>query len=160
MKESTKRLIIKQGYSDEQVCNCEDINVLIRWTPIMCAAFGSVGLFLQNPYYFMALGMLTSIGAFTNRSFYDHIYNYGVRPFTRTEKTPLHGKQRRFGCAIGSLLFILAGIGFYNYNIYLAYIPSLMIIILAFLASITQWCFASTLYNIIFLRKKNAEKKE
>lgn len=66
---------------------------------------------------------------------------------------PLHGAPRRFGCAIGARFFLLSGTGFYLQHPLLSFIPSLVIIPLAFLAVITPRCFASSLYRFIFGKK-------
>jgi hypothetical protein len=68
---------------------------------------------------------------------------------------PRHGAPRRFGCAIGAVLFILSGIGFHAHSQVLAWLPALVIIPLAFIAAFTQWCFASALYRLI--SGKNAD---
>jgi hypothetical protein len=153
MKELTKKLLLMQGYNNEVICGCKNINVLARWTPLACATFGTLGLILGNSTYFIILGALTTIGAFSSRSFYDYIYNYLFRCIFKTEKTPLHGNQRRFGCGIGAILYILGGVGFSIGNLWLAYIPTVFMVSLAFIAAFTQWCFASTLYNAIFKTK-------
>ena len=153
MRETTKRLLIIQGYENELVCTCRNISGLVRWTPLACAVMGTMGLCLKNPFYFLALGLATSIGGLTSRSFYDYIYNYTLRFLLRTDKTPLHGNQRRFGCTIGAVLYISGGIGFLTRIAWLAYAPTVFMIALAYTAAVTQWCFASSLYNLIFLQR-------
>ena len=144
------KLILTQGYSDQDICNCKSINMLVRWTPLACACFGSLGVYLHSSKILIALGLFTLIGAITNRSFYDYLYLFFVRPIFKTEDIPRHGNQRRFGCGVGAFLFLTSGIGFATGNLLLAYISAGIIITLAFIAAVTQWCFASTLYNFLF----------
>jgi len=153
MREFTKKMILMQGYGDEVVCGCKNINLLVRWGPFACASLGTLGLYLANPVYFIALGLLTTIGVFTSRSFYDYIYNYTLRFVFRTDRTPLHGGQRRLACAIGTLVYISAGIGFYIGNAWMSYAPTAFLIVLAYVAAFTHWCFASILYNLLFGKK-------
>jgi len=148
-----RSLILKQGYSEDDIAEFKNINLLVRWTPLMCSMLGLTGVLLKSPVYLVSLGLLTTIGAFTTRSFYDYIYRLLLRFAVPLGEMPKHGNARKFGCAIGAGLFILSGIGFYMNNLYLAYIPGAVIITLAFIAAVTQWCFASTLYNWFF--KKN-----
>lgn len=155
MNTMTRKLISMQGYTKTDIDNCCHINILVRWTPLLCSLLGLIGLLAKSPVYLVALGLLTTIGAFTSKSFYDYLYDISFRYVIRLGGIPRHGNARRFGCAIGAMLYISSGIGFFINNIYLAYIPSLIIISLAFTAAITQWCFASTLYNILF-RKNEA----
>jgi hypothetical protein len=150
MGPTTRKLLQMQGYSEATLCDCKGINLLARWTPFACATFGLVGLFLASSYYMFTLGLLTTIGAFSTRSVYDHFYMLLVRPVADFGEMPRHGNQRRFGCAIGSILYLLSGVGFASGNGLLAYASSVTIIALAFVAAMTQWCFASTLYNVLF----------
>jgi len=158
MKELTRKLILIQGYSDLDIKNHKSIDILIRWTPLACSLLGLIGVLLKSPSYLFGLGLLTTIGALGSTSFYDYLYKYSVGLILPLGKIPKHGSARRFGCAIGSLLYISSAAGFYFHNNYLAYIPSVMIISLAFIAAVTQWCFASTLYNFIFHNDKNCCK--
>jgi hypothetical protein len=153
MNTITKKLILMQGYNQTDMENYRHINILVRWTPLLCSLLGLVGILIKSPAYLIILGLLTTIGAFGSKSFYDYLYDISFKYIFNLEKIPRHGNARRFGCAIGSILYISSGIGFFIGNLYLAYIPSLMIISLAFIAATTQWCFASTLYNFLF--KKN-----
>jgi len=126
---------------------------LARWTPFACGCLGGLGLSLRSPAYPWALGTLTLIGAVSSRSFYDYLYQICLRPLTGLGEMPRHGAPRRFGCAIGAVLFILSGTGFYWQRPLLAFIPALIIIPLAFGAAFTQWCFASALYRLILGRR-------
>lgn len=153
MNNFTQRLILAQGYSLSDISSNRHINLLVRWTPLMCSVFGFIGILLKSPAYFIGLGFLTSIGAFSNHSFYDYSYKFIASFAIPMGPMPAHGNARQFGCAIGSLLYISSGVGFAIRNWYLAFLPAILIVTLAFIAATTQWCFASTLYNFIF--KKN-----
>lgn len=146
----TRRLLLAQGFSEETICTCGGIGVLARWTPLACGSLGLLGVILRSPQYMVALGALTIIGALGRRSFYDYLYIFLVKPVFDLGEMPQHGYQRRFGCAIGAALFLLSGIGFMIGSSVLAYAPSSFIIGLAYVAAATQWCFASTLYNLLF----------
>jgi hypothetical protein len=148
-------MLFMQGYSREDLFSNPNIDWLARWTPFACGCFGALGLFLGTPSYFEALGILTSIGAFGSRSFYDYLYQFLIRPIANLGDMPRHGAPRRFGCAIGAVLFILCGIGYRTQHLLLSLLPALIIIPLAFIAAFTQWCFASALYRLI--SGKNAD---
>jgi len=153
MKENIKKLILMQGYEKEILCDCKNVNLLVRWTPLCCALFGTLGLYLESSVYFIILGLLTTLGALSHRSFYDNIYNATLRFVLKTQKTPQHGNQRKFGCGIGAFLYLIGGIGFYFDNVWLSYCPTLFIVFLAYIAAFSQWCFASTIYNLLFSKK-------
>lgn len=106
------RMLLLQGYIPEDVVHNRNLKLLARWTPFACGCLGSLGLILRSPAYFWALGTLTLIGAVSSRSFYDHLYQLLLRPITGLGEMPRHGAPRRFGCAIGTALFILSGTGF------------------------------------------------
>jgi hypothetical protein len=101
------------------------------------------------------LGLLTLVGAVSNRSIYDYFYQLILRPFLRLGDMPYQGAPRRFGCAIGAILFLLSGTGYRLQRPLLSIIPIFIIVPLAFIAAFTQWCFASTIYRL--LSGKNAE---
>jgi hypothetical protein len=154
MNNRTKSLLFQQGYTDQDIAENQNINLLARWTPLACAFLGALGILLQSPYYFFILGLFTSIGAVTNHSFYDFLYKFFIQKIIDQGDIPEHGNPRRFGCAIGAIVYITSGTGFFLNNPYCAYIPSLFIVTAAFIAAFTQWCFASTLYNLIFKKKE------
>jgi len=150
MNSYSVRMLFMQGYKQEDVMHNPNASLLARWTPFACGCFGALGLGLRSPAYFWVLGTLTLIGSFGPRSFYDYLYQTLVRPFTGLGDMPFHGAPRRFGCAIGAVLFILSGTGLFLHRPVLAFMPALVIIPLAFIAAFTQWCFASALYRFIF----------
>jgi hypothetical protein len=149
MGPTTRKMLLSQGYSEADICECRGINFLARWTPFACASLGLLGLCLGSSYYMLMLGFLTTIGALSNRSFYDYLYLFLVKPVLNLGEMPRHGNQRRFGCAIGAVLYLLSGIGLKNENLVLTIAPAVLIIGLAYVAALTQWCFASTLYNFL-----------
>ena len=139
---TTRQLLLKQGYTEATICECHGISFLARWTPLACACLGLLGLLLRSPYYMLTLGLLTTIGAIGRRSFYDYLYLILVKPVWNLGEMPRHGNQRRFGCWIGAVLYLLSGIGLMNGSAALTYVPSVMIIGLAYVAALTHWCFA------------------
>jgi hypothetical protein len=147
------RMLLLQGYQQDDVIHNQNLNLLARWTPFACGCFGTLGLILASPSYFWALGILTFFGAIGSRSFYDYLYQVFLRPSTGLGDMPFQGAPRRFGCAIGAVLFLLSGTGFYLQRPLLSFIPALIIVPLAFVAATTQWCFASSLYRCIFAKK-------
>jgi hypothetical protein len=150
MNSYSYRMLLMQGYRQDDIKHNPNINLLARWTPFACGCLGVLGLSIRSPLYFWVLGILTLLGSVSPRSFYDYLYQIFIRPLIGLGSMPSHGAARRFGCAIGAALFILSGTGFYLQRSMLAFIPSLIIIPLAFGAAFTQWCFASALYGLIF----------
>ena len=147
MNVKTQKNLAIQGFSEKDITTCDNIDMLARWTPVACSLFGIFGIVLQSSWYFIALGLLTSIGAFSKHSFYDYLYNYSIRFLINSEKIPEQGNARRLGCGIGAVMYIISGIGFSTGNFYLAYIPSLLMVVLAGFAAVTQICFASVFYH-------------
>lgn len=154
MKDSTKKLLVAQGYDENEV-NCNKrIVPLAKWTPIACAILGIVGVVMQSSGFLIILGFLTFVGAFTSRSLYDYLYKYVFSSFVRLGDMPKHGIPRRIGCGIGAFMYIISGIGFYLGNPMLAYIPSLFMITFALIAGIFNWCFVSTFYGLMVGKKQ------
>jgi hypothetical protein len=143
------RMLLVQGYKKDDIINNSDIGMLARWTPFTCGLFGLLGYLLKSPTYLCLLGLLTLVGALSNRSIYDYCYQFLIRPILHLRNMPYHGIPRRFGCAIGAILFLLSGIGFQLHYLMLAAISIFIIVSLAFIAAFTQWCFASAIYRLI-----------
>ena len=170
-----RKSLLIQGFSAADVDNEPKVGFLARWTPLSCAVFGTTGLAfgslvslgtvlcpcavfgvlglgIGSGWFFAALGILTLTGGITTRSIYDRLYNVVFRRILRTSPVPRHGPPRQFGCAIGGSMYILSGIGFFQGNAWLAYIPAGFMVVFATIAGVTQWCFASTLHAMLFKR--------
>lgn len=176
LKETTNRLLLMQGFRQKDIEGVPHLGALARWTPLSCAVFGTMGIWLQgilpiggflcpclitgitglwlgSGWFFIALGLLTLTGGMTARSIYDRLYNASLRHLFRTPLIPQHGSPRKFGCAIGGLMYIVSGIGFLVGNYWLAFIPAVFMVVFATIAGLTQWCFASAIYEWVFQRK-------
>ena len=148
LNEHTKKLLIMQGFLRHDVdCN-PNILPLSKWTPLACGTFGLIGIILGSPYYFIVLGLLTFIGL-GSYSFYDYLYKYGFKYVFNFGDALPHGIQRKIGCGIGGIMFVVSGLGFYFNNMFLAYIPSSFMVTFAYIAGIFNWCFVSTFYTLI-----------
>jgi len=154
MKNSTRNLLIAQGYDVQDVDTNKKIIALAKWTPLACASFGAIGVVLQSPVYLILLGLLTFIGALTSSSLYDYLYKYFISYLINLGDMPNHGIPRRIGCGIGACMYVISGIGFYWNNPFLAYIPALFMITFAMIAGIFNWCFVSTFYGMIVGKKQ------
>lgn len=172
MRDKYRKLLLMQGFCSRDIDNNPMIGRLARWTPLSCATFGAAGVslgffpflsiicpctlsvitgfWIKSGWFFIILGLLTLTGGLTNRSIYDRLYNLIIRPVFRTSAIPKHGAPRRFGCAIGGIMFILSGIGFLLNINSLAFGPAIFMIVFAAIAGLSQWCFASNLYAILF----------
>jgi hypothetical protein len=176
MKEKYKKLLLMQGFCSKDINNIPKIGRLARWTPLSCATFGATGVtigilpflaiicpctvsaiagfWFKSGWFFIILGLLTLTGGLTNRSIYDRFYNLVIRPIFKSSAIPEHGAPRRFGCAIGGTMFILSGVGFLLNITWLAFSPAIFMIVFAIVAGLSQWCFASTIYAMIFKSKQ------
>jgi hypothetical protein len=174
LSETTRRRLLMQGFCASDVDNQPMTGRLARWTPLSCAAFGSAGLtagllplgltvcpctlatlaglWVGSGWFLLALGVLTLTGALTSRSIYDRLYNATLRHFLRTPPVPRHGAPRRFGCAVGGVMYVASGVGFLLGNAWLAIVPAAFMVVFATIAGLTQWCFASALYAWVFGR--------
>jgi hypothetical protein len=180
MKKRTLDLLRMQGFCLADVPEASSLSPRARWTPFSCATAGALGvgvggnvlsfgaalcpclvasaagLWIGSGWFFIALGVLTFTGGITIRSIYDRLYNLvAVRVLHRREIPP-HGTPRRFGCAIGGIMYTASGIGFLTHLPGLAFVPALLMIVLATVAATTHWCFASALYHLIADGRKAA----
>ena len=155
LNEHTKRLLVMQGFSKHDVDNNPHILALTKWTPLLCGVLGLIGVILGSPYYLITLGLLTFIGVFRSFSFYDYLYKYIFRYIFKFGNGVEHAIQRKIGCGIGAVAYIMSGLGFYFGIMPLAYIPSCFMITFAFIAGIFNWCFVSTFYALVCGKTQN-----
>jgi len=147
MNKRTENRLIMQGFTRKNIHECDHMDLLARWTPFACAVFGIIGIALHSSWYMWILGIMTSIGAFTKSSFYDRLLNSIFAIFRLSIRIPKQGNPRKLGCGIGAVMYILSGFGFYFGNMTLAYIPSIMMVVLGGFAALTNICFASLIYR-------------
>ena len=182
MDRRIRRLLLTQGFSQADVDGDPEIGALARWTPLSCAALGTtgvalgsvialgatvcpcalfsaLGLGIGSGWFFAVLGILTLTGGVTTRSIYDRLYNLILCRILHTSPVPRHGPPRQFGCALGGSMYCLSAIGFFTSNAWLAYIPAGFMVVFATIAGVTQWCFASALYAVLFPRGTSREPK-
>ena len=151
----TKNLLIMQGFSKYEVENNPNIIPLTKWTPFACATFGLIGVILGSHYYLFALGLLAFTGALQPYSFFDYLYKYLFRYIFKFGDVLPHGIQRKIGCGIGGVMFIISGVGFQFDMMLLAYIPSCFMVTFAYIAGFSNWCFVSTFYRLATGNSKN-----
>ena len=175
-----RQLLLMQGFRSKDLDCVPRISHLARWTPLSCAAFGTTGLtasssllpfgaylcpcifasaaglWIRSGWFFIVLGLLTLTGGLTRRSIYDRLYNATIRHLLHTAPVPQHGPPRRFGCAIGGIFYIVSGMGFLLGDIWIAFVPAVFMVVFATIAGLTQWCFASALYEWMSGGSKNA----
>jgi hypothetical protein len=178
LSDKKAKLIFLQGFHKKDIENNPDMEHLVSWTPLSCATSGIVGIsaggilslilcpcilpglvgiWIGAGWYFIILGLLTLTGGLTGRSIYDRIYNLVFSGIFKTTKIPKHGSQRKFGCAIGGVIYIISGTGFIIGNYWLGLVPVIFLVSLAFIAGFTNWCFASSLYNLLFKKRNKVE---
>jgi len=182
MKEQYRKLLQTQGFCSQDIDNIPGFSKLARWTPLTCATFGATGVtigiipltalicpctltliagfWLKSGWFFIILGLLTLTGGFTSRSIYDRLYNLVVRHIFRSASIPKHGAPRKFGCTFGGVMYILSGIGFLLHRPWVAFSPAIFMIVFASIAGITQWGFASSLYELLFKNKTTVQDKQ
>lgn len=176
MDARTRTLLLRQGFDARDVDNEPEIVRLARWTPLCCASFGGAGLavgllpfglticpcaiftltglWMGSGWFFVVLGLLTLTGGVTTRSIYDRFYNAAWRHLLHTSPAPAHGAPRQFGCALGGVMYVVSGLGFLIGNIWLAFLPATIMVVLATIAGLTQWCYASTVYAWLVQEKR------
>ncbi len=153
MNDTTSKLLLAQGFTKEDLCG-KNFSLLSKWTPVFCGSLALIAAVTASWHMFAVLSAAAVFGAFNKHSAFDLLYIHGFRKLIDLGEMSQHGAPRKMGCGIGGAMFAMSAGGFYLHNIWLAYLPSGMMIILAYLAAFSNWCFASFLYGLIF-RKKN-----
>lgn len=171
MEERRIGFLTAQGFSRNDLESVPGIGLLARWTPVCCTITGSIGLaagLILLPFhrfgtilqaisdpgpqtltgiYFILLGSLTFTGGITRRSFYDRCYNAIFRRLFHTGPIPEHGLTRRIGCAMGSAMFSLSGIGFLLGDTVLSFAPAGFMVAMAAVGAMTDWCLIAAVVS-------------
>jgi Domain of unknown function (DUF4395) len=169
MKATTRKLLLMQGFCARDVdtqpgLSCASFGTAGLAAGLLpfgmaicpCAIATVAGLWIGSGWFFIVLGVLTLTGGLTARSIYDRLYNATFRYLLNTTPVPQHGAPRRFGCAIGGIMYITSGVGFLTGSAWLAFPPALFMVLFATIAGLTQWCFASAIYAWLFQHKDHS----
>jgi len=127
----------------------------MRWTYTLGTLVTLIGVVLTSPLVLWVLAAITSIGIFLPFHPFDLLYNYGMRYLTRTGPLPISGPQRHFVFVIATVWLAATGWAFYVGAGLVGITLGALLTFVGGLASTTNFCIPSFLYNSVVGRRKN-----
>jgi|GEM_PF-4452469 len=139
---------LKDNQDSEQVLKLQKA---MKVTPITCMVLTLTGLLLNSPLILLIAASSTLVGAFSNNSLYDRIYNIWAK-----DKVPPLGAARSIGCGFGAVVLSFSAYSMYNGDALMAYLSAGFMIVLAGLAAVTQICFVSKVLLLLGIKRANS----
>ena len=145
------------GLDDEKLT---ELAPWMRWTYTLGTLVTLIGVGLTSPVVLWVLAAITSVGiAFPFHPF-DLSYNYGMRYLTRTGPLPTSGPQRHFVFIVATVWLTATGWAFYAGANVVGITLGVLLILVGGLASITNFCIPSFIYNsVVGRRNAPAERR-
>jgi hypothetical protein len=142
------------GLDDETL---SELAPWMRWTYTLGTVVTFVGVMLTSPGVLLALAAVTSVGIFLPFHPFDLVYNYGMRHLTGTGRMPHSGPQRRFVFVVATVWLIATGWAFNIGADIVGITLGVPLILVGALASITNFCIPSLIYNTVATRRSREE---
>lgn len=144
-----------QGFCGLDDATLEQLAPWLRWTYTIGTAVTVVGVVLMSPGILWALAVITSVGIVLPFHPFDLLYNFGMRHLTGTPPFPHSGPQRRFVFVVATGWLIATGWAFSVGADVAGIALGVPLILVGALASITNLCIPSYLYNTVTARRSN-----
>jgi len=125
----------------------------MRWTYTLGTLVTLIGVALTSPGVLWVLAAITSVGIFLPFHPFDLLYNYGMRYLTRTGPLPNSGPQRHFVFVVATVWLTATGWAFSVGADVLGTALGVPLILVGALASITNFCIPSFIYNAVAGRR-------
>jgi hypothetical protein len=142
-----------QGFCGLDDKTLSELAPWMRWTYTLGTLVTLVGVVLTSPGVLWALAAITSVGIFLPFHPFDLLYNYGARFVTGTGPFPHSAPQRRFVFVVASVWLIATGRAFYIGADIAGMALGVPLILVGALASITNFCIPSFIYNTVGARR-------
>jgi hypothetical protein len=143
-------------------CRLDDVTLAqlapwMRWTYSLGTLITLVGVVAMSPAVLWALAAITCAGVFLPFHPFDLLYNRGMRYLTHTGRFPRSGPQRRFVFVVATMWLIATGWAFFVDADIVGIVFGASLIVVGALASITNFCIPSWIYNTVAARRSREE---
>jgi rhodanese-related sulfurtransferase len=140
-----------KGFTDEEISIHAVGN---RFAYQMCMLLFATGLILTSVPILTVAAIIALLAVILPYHPFDYLYNYIVRYWINRPQLPHRTNQARFACGIASVWLGVIVYLFYNYHFVWGYILGGILLIIALLVSIADFCIPSLIYNKLFRKKK------
>jgi hypothetical protein len=121
----------------------------MRWTYTLGMLVTIVAVALTSPVVLWSLSAVTTVGVLLPFHPFDLLYNYGFRHLTGTRPFPESGPPRHFVFIVASIWLAATGLAFHLGADLLGFALGVPLILVAALASTTNLCIPSFIYNTV-----------
>lgn len=121
----------------------------MRWTYTLGMAVTIIGVALTSPGILWSLAAITAAGILLPFHPFDLLYNYGFRHLTGTGQFPKSGPQRHFVFGVATVWLVATGWAFHIGTDILGFTLGVPLILVAAIASTTNFCIPSFIYNTV-----------
>lgn len=134
------------GLDDEELA---ELAPWMRWTHTLGMLVTIIGVAFASPAVLWSLAALTSVGIVAPFHPFDLAYNYGFRYVTGTRPFPKSGPQRHFVFTLASAWLVATGWAFHIGADTVGFALGVPLIVVAAVASTTNFCIPSFVYNAV-----------
>jgi Domain of unknown function (DUF4395) len=143
-----------QGFCGLDEEALDELAPWMRWTYTLGMLVTIVGVTMTSPVVLWSLAAVTAVGVMLPFHPFDLFYNYGFRHVTGTRPFPKSGPQRHFVFIVASIWLAATGWAFYLGADILGFALGVPLILVAALASTTNFCIPSFIYNTVANRRR------
>lgn len=140
-----------QGYdnrfSDEEISQHSTGN---RFAYQMCTLLFTTGIVLKNIPILSIAALIAFLTVILPYHPFDYLYNYLIRHWLKRPRLPHRTAQGKFACGIASIWLAAIIYLFYNLQFVWGYVLGGILLIVALLVSIFDFCIPSAIYNKLF----------
>ena len=139
-----------QGY-----CNLSDTEISglafgNRFSYILCVSILAFAVATVHIPTLIAMTVVAFLGIILPYHPFDYIYNHLLRGMLNKPELPPRSKQLKFACIVATLWLIATTYLFYAGLTTAGYVVGWLLVSVAFIVSVTDFCIPSMIYNFIF----------
>ena len=149
-----------RAFADSTNAALEELAPWMRWTYTLGTLVTLISVVTTSPAVLWSLAAITSVGIVLPFHPFNLLYNYGFRYVTGTRPSPNSGPQRHFVFVVATVWLVAAGWAFYLSADIVGFALGVPLILVAALASTTNFCIPSFIYNSVVGRRTNQRATE
>ena len=142
-----------QGFTNYTEMQLKCFRSGIRFAYALCAIIVALSIPFDSMVLLSITAIIAFLGVLLPRHPFDYLYNYAVRFTVGKSKIPKRNPQNRFACGVATLLLSMAIYLLYSDYRMAGFAICFVVISSAVLASTTDICIPSIIYNLIFLKR-------
>lgn len=143
-----RRLLRLQGQRDQALEQAVAAGWAMRLGPAQCALLSIIALGLAEPWVYLTLAALSSVGVVSSHHPVEWVYVWWAQRHGRTPPPP-NRAPRRFACLLGATCFAVAGVGLATSTPWLFWPTALLLVGLPTFVATTNLCVPSLVFTLM-----------